>query len=229
MPGQPLPPPVAPPIPEPELRATFGWRPGTIRGLLSLLVLALLWTVALFSPEFERGRLPLIYVYLQYLLVLIIAYYFPPYGSIRRAARNDRRLIRLWPELVPWLMIAGSAGLAAWIYQSGKEFDLPQRASFTPPLVLLAGFLVGHAATWLVAGAAEGRLPTWLQDLQAWVALVAMVLMIVDMILHVFILKGLEAEQARSSRAFLDQWEALPPALIAFYFGARTETPRVSS
>lgn len=215
--------------PEPESRATFGWRPGSIRGLLSLIVLGLLWSVALFAPELKEGKLPQSYIYLQYLLVLIIAYYFPPYGSVTRTTRGDRRLIRLWPEVVPWILVAGSIGLAVWVFHYNREFPLPSQAFYVVPLAVLTGFFVGHAITWVVSRVAGGRLPAGFQDLQAWVALVGMIALTAELLFNLFVVEGLDAGQRDAVQRALTQWEGLLAGLVAFYYGARSESPRVSS
>jgi hypothetical protein len=203
-----------------EPRATFGWRPGSIRGLLSLMVLGLLWSVALLSPEWRQNQtIPLIYVYLQYLLVLIVAYYFPPYGSISPSRPGDRRIIRFWPEIVPWILVAGSIGLAVWVFQSHRKYIFPSQAFFSLPLVVLGGFFIGHALTWLFSRVSGGQLPAWFQDLQAWVALLGMAGLATYLVIHLFVQQGFESEV----------WEGIVTGLVAFYFGARAETPRVLS
>ncbi|HXG13049.1 MAG TPA: hypothetical protein VNK04_25045 [Gemmataceae bacterium] len=213
---------------EPEPRATFGWRPGSVRGILALMVLLLLWSVALRSPQWTKEHeIPLIYVYLQYLLVLIIAYYFPPFGSLSTRSRGDRRIIRLWPEIVPWLLLVGSLGLWAWLYYTQREYDYPPRVSFSLPLFVLGGFVIGHALTWLFSRMSGGQLPAWFQDLQAWVALLGMVGLTAELLVHLFVLETLSPERRREVVAALVQWEGLLAALVAFYFGARTETPRI--
>lgn len=216
---------------EAEPRATFGWRPGTVRGLLSLLVLGLLWSVALFSPEWNRDQqIPLVYLYLQYLLVLIIAYYFPPVGSVARRSSTDKRILRLWPEIVPWVLVVGSLGLAVWVWQSHREYFYPKVGSFMLPLAVLGGFFAGHALSWVLILLAGGRLPPWLQDLQAWIALVAMLALVAELMLHLFIIEGItDPKRQEEIGTTIGKWDGIVAGLVAFYYGARSESPRVSS
>jgi hypothetical protein len=93
--------------------------------------------------------------------------------------------------------------------------------------MLLGGFFIGHGLTWLMSRLSGGRLPAWFQDLQAWVAFLGMIGLLAELLIHLFILENLETGQRESIANALVQWEGVLAGLVSFYFGARTETPRL--
>lgn len=220
---------------EMEQRTTFGIRAGSIRGILALMVLGMVWGVAFLSKAWKTTEeVPLIYILLQNLLVLIVAYYFPPYGSTPPRSKGDRRRLHLWPEAVPWIVLLGMIGLGVhlyYTYHARQEKEFVSRLLFTlAPLVVLGGFFAGYLVSAVISFLSGGRLPAWLQDLQAWAALVAMVGLLVELCIHFFILGSLDTLEARQEwQTFLVPWEGVLAGLIAFYYGARSETPRLSS
>src|SRR5437870_2858126 len=69
------------PAPAPQ-RHALGLPAGSIRALLALAVLGCLWLVAYRSVEQGPDtKLPLEFVYLQFLMVLILAHYFSAHGN----------------------------------------------------------------------------------------------------------------------------------------------------
>src|SRR5262249_9990285 len=71
--------------PRPE-RHALGLAAGSVRALLALGVLTLLWVVVLSN---YGGQLKPIYVYLQYLFVLILAHFFAAHGSSISSAKDQ--------------------------------------------------------------------------------------------------------------------------------------------
>src|SRR5260370_37946074 len=59
-------------------RHALGLPAGSVRALLAFMVLGLLWALAYSAQEKD---LPVTFVYLQYLMVLILAHYFAAHGS----------------------------------------------------------------------------------------------------------------------------------------------------
>src|SRR5213078_3937167 len=64
-------------IPTPPVRHALGLPAGSVRALLGLAVLGLLWVMALKLPQ----KLPLSFVYLQSLMLVILAHYFAAHGK----------------------------------------------------------------------------------------------------------------------------------------------------
>src|SRR5215813_10377066 len=70
-------------------RHAFGWPAGSVRALLAFMVLGFLWLVAL-TFHGAADELPLIYIYLTYLMVLIIAHYFAARSGVFTPAPGER-------------------------------------------------------------------------------------------------------------------------------------------
>src|SRR5690242_8953334 len=94
-------------------RHALGLAAGSIRALLALGVLALLWVVVVTS---YGGELKPIYIYLQYLFILILAHYFAAHGSTIKGIKDQASPLGLPRGSVRFLLVAGYVGLIAWMY-----------------------------------------------------------------------------------------------------------------
>src|SRR5205807_1282225 len=83
--------------------------------------------------------------------------------------------------------------------------------------LLMIGFFVGYVLTHLFRSP-DGQLPAWLQDVQAWTALLAGVVLAMLVIVYSVINPSLEFAQ----KIDVDRVEAVLAGLIGFYFGARS-------
>jgi hypothetical protein len=115
-------------------------------------------------------------------------------------------------------LMAGYLGLAYFTYQAQPAFTFPDTGPFILlGMVLLSGFFLGHLLSGLVRGLSGGITPYWYQDIQAWVALIAVGLLVLVALIHVINLSlptDLELE---------GQWiQAILAAAVGFYFGARS-------
>jgi hypothetical protein len=166
----------------------------------------------------EPGKdIPLIYVYLQYLMILVLASFFAAHGStIGTPAVDDRSPLGLPRGLIRVLLLGGFIGLAVWLHFNKHEFIEPIKAPGTLPLILLGGFFLGYLTNRVVTSLAGEPLPFWFQDVQAWVALLAMLGLGVEVILQMFINPSLETPLD------LTQWEGALAGVVGFYFGARS-------
>ena len=87
------------------------------------------------------------------------------------------------------------------------------------PVVILGAFFVGMLAQRLafhVLGRATA-VPSWVQDVQAWVSLLAVMGMLVEVLIRLVINPQLNEQQLH-----LPVWETALAAVVAFYFGARS-------
>src|SRR5262249_6331213 len=82
-------------------------------------------------------------------------------------------------------------------------------------VIILMAFFIGVVVRWLVG---RENPPAWFQDIEAWLALVAVLLLSVDILIKLLINPSLEANQQIS----LPEWEGFLAGVIAFYFGARS-------
>ncbi len=207
----------------PPPRHALGLPAGSIRALLALAVLGLLWLLALRPLAGQPGaayeiKLPSAFMDLQILMVLILAHFFTAHGHSIRAGGAGPSPLGLPRGSVRFLLLAGYLGLASFLYYQQPTFEYPSTSALILLLVLLSGFFLGHLLTGAVRALSGGVLPFWFQDVQAWVALLAIGILGILLLLMVFINPSLP------QTVQLDpHWvEAVLAALVGFYFGARS-------
>ena len=204
-------------------RHALGLPAGSIRALLALSVLGLLWLLAL-QPMPGHGqplgevKLPTVFMDLQILMVLILASFFAAHGHSIRAHLEQKSPLGLPRGSIRFLLLTGYLGLAVFLFRTQPKFEYPSSSAVILLLVLISGFFVGHVATGGVRILCGGVLPFWFQDVQAWTALLAMLCMGVLLIIQLFINTSVSLEQ----RIDLPFVEAILAALVGFYFGARS-------
>jgi hypothetical protein len=206
-----------PPVPQ---RHALGLPAGSVRALLAFGILGLSWLLVWRYGYGTDHKLPLEFIYLQYLAVLILAHFFAAHGSTIGPKVSHRSPLWLPGGTVRLLLVAGYIGLGIFLY-------LHRQLVFTEPeqgqqgvliLLLLTSFFLGYIITAFVRYFSGGTLPYWFQDLQAWVALLALLALGVLAIIHVFINPTLDT----GSRVEVPTLEAVLAALVGFYFGARS-------
>src|SRR5258708_7243480 len=131
-------------------RHALGLPAGSVRAILALGILGLLW---LFVLQYnDTQKLPLEFIYLEYLMLLMLASYFTAHGKTIGTQVSTRSPLGLPSGVVRVLLIAGYLGLAAymWVYNR-YYFDKPVEG---PPvlliLLLLRSFFLGHVLTGIV-------------------------------------------------------------------------------
>jgi hypothetical protein len=205
-------------------RHALGLPAGSVRSLLALGVLGLMWALVLRfdnrdTPIAQRV-LPLPFIYLQFLMVLILGHFFSAHGKTIGAVVSRRSPLGLPRGTVRLLLLAGYLGLAAYLYHTQPSFEFPQSGG---PFILLVGLIVtgyilGHLSSGFMRIVGRGQLPDWFQDFEAWVALIAMfgmgVLLIVFLVINPSV-----SEQFKLDMPTTQAWLA---AVVGFYFGARS-------
>jgi hypothetical protein len=204
----------------PPPRHALGLPAGSIRALLALGVLGYLWLLVLFpaKEELAQQQASQAFIYLQFLMVLIIAHFFTAHGHTIGGPQG-RSPLGLPRGSVRLLLLAGYLGLAYYMYSTRPSFELPKTGPVIMLLtVLLTAFFLGHVITLVVRTICFGRLPAWFQDVQAWFALLGLLLLGVVVIVRMVINKSLPTEQQLD----LDTTEAILAGVVGFYFGARS-------
>jgi hypothetical protein len=204
-------------------RHPLGLPAGSVRALLALSVLGLLWLIALrplagSGPALGEIQLPTVFMDLQILMVLILAHFFAVHGHSIRSSAEQKSPLGLPRGSVRFLLLAGYLGLAVFLYRTQPKFEYPSTSALVLLLVLVSGFFLGHILTAAVRLMSGGVLPYWFQDIEAWVALLAILLMGVLLIILMFINPSLSLGQEIP----LPVLEAVLAALVGFYFGARS-------
>ncbi len=211
------------PLP-PRPRQALGLPAGSVRALLGLSVLGLMWlllTMRLLPDQTEpaaRAKLSAEFVYLQLLMILILVHFFTAHGSSIRPGPGDRSPLGLPRGSVRFVLLAGYLGLAYYMWHHQLKFDYPLQSNFLLEVaLLLTAFFVGHVITGLVRGA-TGAIPPAFQDIEAWVALMALIVLGILVVIQVFINPGLSlGDQIEPALV-----EGILAALVGFYFGARS-------
>ena len=216
-----LPPSYTPGLPPP--RHALGLPAGSIRALLALGVLGLLWLLALRPLQGEPGapyeiKMPTAFMDLQILMVLILAHFFAAHGHTIRPTSDLRSPLGLPRGSVRFILLVGYLGLAAFLYHMKPQFEYPSTSAVVLLLILISGFFLGHIVSGAVRAVSGGTLPFWYQDVEAWVALLAVGSMGVLVIIMLFINPSLPLELQIDLRIV----EAVLAALVGCYFGARS-------
>jgi hypothetical protein len=206
---------VLPPAP----RQPLGLPAGSVRALLAIMVIGTIGALLLLHEE-NPQPIPL---YLYYLLFLILGSYFAA-RSHRHVApgAHEKHPLHLPRGTLRFLMIVGFIGVIGWgIYSDPKFLDrLSPPVADQPwlPVIIVgaffAGILIARVADRVFGGPAG--IPPWFQDLLAWVALLAMLGLVSEVIIRLVINPTL------SQPLNLPPWEGILGALVAFYFGLRS-------
>jgi hypothetical protein len=205
-------------------RQTFNLPAGTIRAFLALAVLGLSWLVVLapvFDPEQDlfKQELPRVFLYLQLLLILILASFFSAHGGTIGSQVSTRSPLGLPKGSVRFLLLAGYLGLVGFLIYTQPSLEEMERTDVMLPIAILVGcFFLGNLVTNLVRGLSGGYLPPWFQDFQAWVALLALLGLGCILIVHVVINRSLPME----NKINIPTVQSILIGLVGLYFGSRS-------
>lgn len=209
----------APPLP----RHALGLPAGSVRAILALGVIGYLWVLALTpgkdgKPLMTEEHTSLAFMYLQVLMVLILAHFFVAHGKTIGPKVSRRSPLGLPRGVLRFALLGGYLGLAYYLYVTKPEFKVPETGPVLLMLaVLLTAFVLGHLITTMMNGLSGGVLPAWYQDVQAWFALLGVVLLGIIILFRLFINPGL-----RDNPVNLDVVETILAGIVGFYFGARS-------
>lgn len=212
----------APPAPSIPVRRRhpLNMPAGSVRALLTLMVLGTVWALLLMPPEKELRVPP----YLYYLTFLVIGSYF---GTRSNASREpgERHPLFLPRGSIRLIIMAGFIGVVAWGMHSNPDFlkrlqmeNLAEQPYL--PLIIFGAFFLGAVVSMLAHAVLAGPygLPAWYQDVQAWVSLLAVLGLGAEVIYQLVIYPDLSPE----SRLDLPHWQGILSGVVAFYFGARS-------
>jgi hypothetical protein len=205
-------------------RHALGWPAGSIRALLALGILAYLWILALVrdrdgKPLLHEPHASQAFVYLQFLMVLILAHFFVAHGKTIGAHLSPRSPLGLPRGSMRIILLAGYLGLAYFLYATSLEFEMPETGPVILQLaVLLSAFILGHWITAVILWLGRGVLPAWFQDVQAWFALLGLLLLGIVVIVRLVINTSLPFEKQLN----LGTTETVLAGIVGFYFGARS-------
>jgi hypothetical protein len=211
--------PAAPTEPPPRRRHPLGLPPGSVRALLILMIMGTIWLLLL-MPEEKNIEVPL---YLYYLQFLTLGSYF--------SARSNAPVGQHPPPLylprgsIRTLIILGFLGVIGHlIYLDPGGFSHRQLLSATDkdatllmPVVMIGAYIVGAilaAASYKLFNGPLG-MPAWYSDVQAWVSLIAVLGLGIEVVLQLIVFPTVENPPK------LPQMQLILSAIVSFYFGAR--------
>lgn len=198
----------------PVYRHPLGLPAGSVRAILSLLIVGQVCLFLVLPPDLGRP-LPL-YLHAQMLMVML---YFVARGRERQPGEPRQPAPLYLPRFfIRSLLLLGLAAVVAWqLYENpGRVYDRlkpeeKQLADWPYILATLAGcFTLGR-----VLRMGPWRNAAWFQDFLAWISLVAMIVMVAEICLNLFI-----------HPAFLESldrtiWECTLTGVVTTYFAAR--------
>jgi len=203
-------------------RHPLGLPAGSVRSVLAILVFGTYWALLL-MPEDRRVPVP---VYLYYLMFLIVGHYFAA-QSRHAVNRAEPAPLHLPRGTIRFLIVVGFIAVFGYGYWSNPDFidrlapdPRGMRGAALEPLIILGAFFLGILAArfaYHVLGRSNA-VPAWVQDVQAWVGLLAVLGMFIEVLIRLVINPTLNEPQQLS----LPVWETALAAVVAFYFGARS-------
>ncbi len=198
------------------LRHALGLPAGSVRALLGFMVMGLIWTLLLLGRP-----VPL---YLQYLMFMILGHYF----AVRRPAAavdvSEPAPLYLPRGAIRAFIFFGFLGVIAGLYYQHRDrteellhelSNSEGQKRFLPLLLVMAffaGLLVSKVGRWFEHRKAARH---WLQDLEAWLALVAVILLTLATLIHLVI-------DPQGQRIPMPHLENIMASVVGFYFGARS-------
>jgi hypothetical protein len=204
-------------------RHALGLPAGSIRAILALGVIGYLWLLVL-SPAQGGGSLlagaqaSRAFIYLQVLMVLILAHFYTAHGKTIGGAVSDRSPLGMPRGSVRFFLLAAYLGLAYYMYHQKMNFQIAETGPILIDLaVLVSAFIFGHLTTSMVRGV-TGTLPAWYQDIQAWFALIAMLTLGVIVLIRFVINTNVGYENQVDPEVV----EMVLAGFVGFYFGARS-------
>jgi hypothetical protein len=212
--------PAAPPV---AYRHPLGLPAGSVRALLTFMVLGTVWTLLLMPAE-KMISVPL---YLYYLTFLVIGSYF---GSRSHAppGRRETPPLYLPRGSIRFLIIAGFLGVAGYGWYQDHEFleklrlDDMRKEPYLPFIIFgsfFLGVIVALVAHLTLSGP-EG-MPSWYQDVIAWISVIAVLALGGGVIYEVVIRPTMSGDAFTMAKLGMP-WETILSGIVAFYFGVRS-------
>lgn len=195
---------------EAEPVAPFGMPPGTVRGLLSILICAFFWIVLLLPPE-HQGKVVLAHFFLLGLVVMAFASHPVAEGESS--------------PFLPWLLrlIFVGASVAVVVFAWARDANLLQ-ARLTPDLeeikmwwipfmaCMAGGFAFGLFLRFLL-----GKRNHVFRTVRAWFSVVGSVMLALEIAIFLAATGG----QDPRGMDFLHYWQCVSIVVVSAYFGTR--------
>jgi hypothetical protein len=195
-------------------RHPLGLPAGSVRTILALMITGLFWLVVALPPE-RNVVIPLNHYFLMALVMLMFVSHKPHADADEVLAPFGLPI-----TLFRLLIVLGTAALFAWLFHREHEQLFDRLTPRPEQLQHWTGFMLSLAGGFglgYLTGLGPWRKSSVFQDLQAWVSILAMIGLGVELIIRVFINPNLSQE--RNFDTF--PWECALTGVISFYFASR--------
>jgi hypothetical protein len=212
--------PISPGTLKPPPRSALGLPAGSIRALLALLVTGMISLLIALPPHDPVRKIP---PYLFYLLFIVVTHFFAAHGHSIRHVRGSPSPLYLPRGLVRLLILVGLAGSVTFAMIRDQpaflaEMEATMQELTKPPYLLLPVYVLGGFFLGVIVRTLVGRdnpSPA-IQDIEAWFALIAILLMCIAAFIKFVI------ETSLWEPLSWPEFEAIVAAVVAFYFGERS-------
>jgi hypothetical protein len=199
----------------PVARHPLGLPPGSVRAAMSLTIVGLFWLLLLMPPD-KDVQVPL---YLYFLLGLVFLFFVSHGHSIAPKGTGHRSPLGLPKGSIRGIIFLGTVAVVGWCYHANPELLIKRLTPLSDQLFqwpyLLLSLTGGFFFGWLIR-LGPWKNVYWFQDIQAWLSLIAMGGIGVEIIIRLFINPQME----RDFNA--PMWENILVAIVSFYFGVRS-------
>jgi hypothetical protein len=196
-------------------RAPLGLPPGSVRGILSLLIVGQFWLLLLL-PDANKVPIPIN----LYMLLSLVALFFVSHGkSIATRSDPTPSPLHLPGGALRFIIVGGTIAVIAYLYSNHEDWLMdrlkldPAQISLWPQIVsaYVGGFGIGYIMRHLPIRHFWG-----FQAFQAWLAMIVLGLLVVEIVIQAFINASLK------DKLDLRTWEAVVTGVAAYYFGVRS-------
>lgn len=197
------------------IRHPLGMPPGSVRGVLSLLIVIQFWLL-LMLPDHRKVPIPIN----LYLLMSLVALFFISHGkTIARISDSTPSPLYLPGGTLRLIIFGGTAALVGYLYFNHPERLMdrlqPDASQLTNWPYLIGAYVGGFSLGWIFR-----HMPFrdyWVfQSFMAWLSMIATALLFIEIILRAFILGSLKEQLD------LKVWESIVTGITACYFGTRS-------
>jgi hypothetical protein len=202
------------PLRDENIYTPLGLPAGSIRGLFCLLISATFWMLLLVPDE---NKVP-ISLNLYFLLSMVMVFFVAHGATIARKSDSQSSPFHLPSGTIRFLILGGTIGVVAYLY--AKHPDHLQRLTPNPDEIpyfryhlasLIGGFFFG-----VILRVLPLRHGWMFQSFQAWLAIVALASIVIEIILQAFVRTTI------LQQVDLLTWQCAVTAIVACYFGTRS-------
>jgi hypothetical protein len=200
----------------PVERNPLGLPRGSVRAILAIVITLMFWAYLVYTPA--SGTIIKVPSYMYCLAILVFVFFAAHRSTIGPDAAHAHSPLYLPRATLRFAILGGTIAITVWQLIVNPDVLLNKltptddQMKGWPYLIfsLIGGFTVG----WLFSHG-PWKKSAWYQDLQAWLSLVALTFMLVNLFIDLI------AKAAAHSSDFL-LWDCVVIAILSLYYGARS-------